>query len=118
MKKALSNIWNFTKRYVFKNISAILIAGFVISYLFIVDNNYLDICENDRKIRTLQQNIEQEKESILSLQHELQQLHNNPEKIERIAREKYYMQQAHEDVYRVVTPSDTTATHNNPKTKQ
>lgn len=98
-------IQSFLKKYILRYLSAILIVGFVVSYLFIVDNNYLDICKNDEKIRSLQQNIEQEKTAIEQLKNEIDNVKTDPSTIERIAREKYGMQQSHEDVFLVV--SDT-----------
>ena len=98
-------ITSFLKKYILKYFSAILIVGFVVSYLFIIDNNYIDICNNDKKIRSLQQSIEQEKISIDRLKQEIYNVKTDPATIERIAREKYGMQRAHEDVYLVT--SDT-----------
>lgn len=97
------------KKYIFRYLSAILIVGFVISYLFIIDNNYIDICKNDKKIRTLQQNINQEKSTIERLKKQIHDVKTDPATIERIAREKYGMQQPHEDVYLIVTDSSDTA---------
>lgn len=108
-------ILTLLKKYAIKHISAILIVGFVVSYLFIIDNNYIDICKNDAKIRTLQKNINQEKSTIKRLKEQIRDVKTDPATIERIAREKYGMQQPHEDVYLVVTDTSDTA---NKQTRQ
>ncbi len=108
MKKILSDIVFFIKKYVLTHISLLLIIGFVLAHLFIIDHSYIEIYKNDRRIRTLQQNIAKEKLQIKEYSDKLQEIKNDPQTIERIAREKYNMQRGHEDVFRVVM--DTTAT--------
>lgn len=108
MKKFLSNIAGFIKKYVFTHISLLLIIGFTVAHLFFIDHSYIEIYKNNRRIRSLQSSIAKEKAQIQEYQNKLQEIENNPQTIERIAREKYNMQREHEDVFRVVI--DTTAT--------
>lgn len=100
----------FIRKYVLAHISLLLIIGFTLAHLFLIDHNYIEIYKNDQRIRSLQHNIAKEKSQIQEYRHKLQEVENNPQTIERIAREKYNMQRTHEDVFRVVI--DTTATQN------
>ncbi len=91
------------QRYVIRYISPVLIVSFVIWHLFIARNNYIDICRNDNKIRELEKSIAQEEMQILQLKEEISNSESDTITINRIAREKHGMQQAHEDVYVVIS---------------
>lgn len=91
------------QRYVIRYISPVLIVSFVIWHLFIARNNYIDICRNDNKIRELEKSIAQEEMQILQLKEEISNSESDTITINRIAREKHGMQQAHEDVYIVIS---------------
>ena len=91
------------QRYVIRYISPVLIVSFVIWHLFIALNNYIDICRNDNKIRELEKSIAQEEMQILQLKEEISNSESDTITINRIAREKHGMQQAHEDVYVVIS---------------
>ena len=108
MKKILSDIASFIRKYVFTHISLLLIIGFTVAHLFLIDHNYMELYKNDRRIRALQNNIATEKSLIQEYRNKLQELRNDPQSIERIAREQYGMQRVHEDVFRVVTDTATT----------
>lgn len=91
-------------KYIRQFLPAILIVGFVVWHLFVPQNNsYLDICNNDKRIRELKQEIAQEEAAIRQLQEEINNSESDAETIDRIAREKHGMQRAHEDVYIVTT---------------
>ncbi len=105
MKETVKIVWSFFRRYVLNYLSVIFIVIFVVSYLFIVDNNYMDICKNDEKIRALEKSIAEENKAIQELTESINNYQSDEATIERIAREKYGMQQPHEDVFVVV--SDT-----------
>ncbi len=110
MNKFLSSIRrvrNFLQRYFFNNLSPIIVIGAIIWHLCFTDINYLDICHNDEKIRSLQKEIANEKKKIEQLQEEIRHTKSDATTIERIAREKHGMQQAHEDVYITIPPPDT-----------
>lgn len=91
------------QRYVIRYISPVLIVSFVIWHLFIARNNYIDNCRNDNKIRELEKSIAQEEMQILQLKEEISNSESDTITINRIAREKHGMQQAHEDVYIVIS---------------
>ena len=108
MKKILSDIASFIRKYVFTHISLLLIIGFTVAHLFLIDHNYMELYKNDRRIRSLQNNIAKEKSLIQEYRNKLQELGNDPQSIKHIAREQYGMQRVHEDVFRVVTDTATT----------
>lgn len=103
MMSEKSNISNFLNRYIIRYIPALCIAGFIVWHLFLAPNNYFDICRNDEKIRELEKAIKHEEMLIQQLQEEINNTESDAVTINRIAREKHGMQQAHEDVYIVVT---------------
>ncbi|MBQ8565295.1 MAG: septum formation initiator family protein [Bacteroidaceae bacterium] len=103
MKMNKEKISDFMQRYVIRYISPVLIVSFVIWHLFIARNNYIDICRNDNKIRELEKSIAQEEMQILQLKEEISNSESDTITINRIAREKHGMQQAHEDVYIVIS---------------
>ena len=92
---------------------AILIVAFVVWHLFIARNNYIDICRNDAKIRELEKNIAQEEALIQQLKEDISNTESDTVTINRIAREKHGMQQAHEDVYIIVPAPNTQQTQTN-----
>ncbi len=103
----LTRVGDFLQRYVFNYLSPIIVIGAIIWHLFFTDINYLDICRNDEKIRSLQEEIADEKNQIEQLREEIRHSKSDASTIERIAREKHGMQQSHEDVYIAIPPPDT-----------
>ena len=99
MKQSWEKISHFIKKIIVPYIPAVMIAGFVVWHLFFAQNNYFDICDNDRKIRLLEQEIAHEEALIKQLQEEIYSSESDAVTIDRIAREKHGMQRAHEDVY-------------------
>ena len=92
---------------------AILIVAFVVWHLFIARNNYIDICRNDAKIRELEKNIAQEEALIQQLKEDISNTESDTVTINRIAREKHGLQQAHEDVYIIVPAPNSQQTQTN-----
>lgn len=103
MKTERKETSKFLQKYIIRPLPAILIAVFVIWHLFIAENNYLSICRNESKIRELERNIAREEAMIQQLKEEISNTESDTVTIDRIAREKHGMQQAHEDVYLIVT---------------
>ena len=106
----LENIKICLQEYVFRDLPLIFIVGFVVWYLFFDENSYLDICDNDRRIRELEKNIAIEEQLIEELLDEISESESDVATIDRIAREKHGMQCAHEDVYIIVEHRDSVAT--------
>ena len=103
MKEKLAAALLFVKQHIMPYIPAILIVGFVVWHLFFLENNsYLDICQNDVRIRELKQEIAKEEALIEQLQEEINNSESDIVTIDRIAREKHGMQLPHEDVYIIV----------------
>lgn len=106
----IEHIKHILQHYVFRFLPAIFIVGFVLWFLFLDENSYLDICKNDRRIRELEKSIAHEEALIIELQEEISDSESDVATIDRIAREKHGMQCAHEDVYIIVEANDTTIT--------
>lgn len=113
MKITKKQISSFVKRYITPFIPAFLIVGFVVLHMLpIGDKSYIDICNNDARIRGLKQQIENENRIIEQLKQEINHSETDSVTIDRIAREKHGMQRPHEDVYIVVnSPDSITASH-------
>lgn len=108
MKKESNRIVDFIQRYIMRNIPAVMVVIFIVWHLFWGNDCYLNICKNDQKIRDLQEEIETEEALIEQLHKDISSSESDAATIERIARERHNMQQAHEDVYLIVTDNDTT----------
>lgn len=77
----------------------IIIAFFVTHLAFIDDNNLVKRQQCKQEIRELKQEIkyyQEENDKSIKL---LEELNSNPEVLERIARERYYMKKDNEDIY-------------------
>ena len=99
MKQSWDKISYFIKKIIVPYIPAAIIVGFVVWHLFFAQNDYFDICQNDRKIRELEQEIAHEEARIKQLQDEIYSSESDAVTIDRIARERHGMQRVHEDVY-------------------
>ena len=77
----------------------IIIAFFVIHLAFLDDNNLVKRQQCKQEIRELKEEIkyyQEENDKSIKL---LEELNSNPEVLERIARERYYMKKDNEDIY-------------------
>lgn len=111
-KKRLTNIIAKALNFARHNVLALIVAGFVLWHLFMPNTGYIDICRNDAKIRNLEKEIGEEKAEISRLQEEIDNAEVDRNTIERVAREKFGMQRAHEDVYLVVEQPSANKTNN------
>ncbi len=97
MKTILDRIPSFFKNFYF------LSSLFFLIWLAFVDNNDLFMQAGlAHKNRDLQQAKVFYEEKILELKNDKAALESNPELLERLAREKYLMKKANEDLYVVV----------------
>lgn len=80
-------------KYIVVVILAILIVG------FIDQNSVWNHFCNQRKIAELEQEIEQYKGQYESDLKEIRQMDNDPKIVEKIARERYFMKKADEDIF-------------------
>lgn len=73
---------------------------FVVIYLFVGDQSLIHFVRRAREIRHLEQQRDAYRAGIEETQADLQIL-NNPDSLERFAREQYFMHEKGEDIYLV-----------------
>jgi cell division protein FtsB len=91
----LSAIWNFIHRY--KCVTITLL--FAVFITFVDENNLIRRLNQNREIGHLKKEIETYKKKYENDTRQLNELITNPDKIEKIAREKYLMKRPNEDIY-------------------
>ncbi len=93
----ISNITQFLDKYKYL-IAALAFAGLILFFgkpnISFLNKKTAEKKELEQKIRNY--NVEIKRDSILHLE-----LENNPSAVERVARERYYMQKNDEVVYRI-----------------
>ncbi len=73
---------------------------FIVVFLFIGEQSIVNFVRRGREIRHLEEQRDMYRESTEKAMREIQTL-NNPDSLERYAREHYYMHTANEDIYLV-----------------
>lgn len=77
----------------------ILCLLFGIHIVFIDDNNLLKSAQCRKEISELKQEIKKYTQEYETNTKKLEELSSNPEVLERIARERYFMKKPNEDIY-------------------
>jgi cell division protein FtsB len=88
-------IWKFIHRHKYVTITLI----FVVFITFIDENNLIRRLNQNHEIGHLKKEIETYKKKYENDTRQLNELITNPDKIEKIAREKYLMKRPNEDIY-------------------
>ena len=73
---------------------------FIVVFLFIGEQSIVNFVRRGREIRHLEEQRDMYRESTEKAMREIQTL-NNPDSLERYAREHYYMHNSNEDIYLV-----------------
>lgn len=95
----LNSLWNFIARYKY-----IVVGVFIILIVGVLDeNSFLNLCRRSERISLLRAEIENYKAMYLWADNQVRELESSPEAIEKVAREKFYMKRADEDVFVVST---------------
>ncbi len=94
-KTALGNIWSWVKKHKL----ATLVIVFFVHLCFIDKNNYIKGAQYSREISELQSEIQKYQKEYKETKILLEELNSNPERIEKIAREKYFMKKPNEEIY-------------------
>lgn len=81
------------------SISFVVFVAFLVYMLFLGENNYLKINEYKKEINALKAEIKANEDSAAAYDAKVKELHTDRQSLERIAREKYGMKRANEDVY-------------------
>lgn len=93
--RKLTYIWNFIKSYKY----VITLAVFGINIIFFDDNNLILRGKNKYEISRLKAEIAMYEENFDNTTQLLQELTENPETTEKIARKKYLMKKDNEDIF-------------------
>lgn len=93
--RKLTYIWNFIKSYKY----VITLAVFGINIIFFDDNNLILRAKNKYEISRLKAEIAMYEENFDNTTQLLQELTENPETTEKIARKKYLMKKDNEDIF-------------------
>ena len=94
-----SEFWTYIKiRKWGKYVVVLLI--FLVIFLFIGDQSMIQFVKRGREIRHLEEQRDMYRAGTEKAQREIQAL-NNPDSLERYAREQYFMHNANEDIYLV-----------------
>ncbi|MEX0649308.1 MAG: septum formation initiator family protein [Balneolaceae bacterium] len=81
------------------------VAGFVIIWFLFIDNySLLTRFQLDRQKTELIERTEELKNETAELEHKIKDLEDNPDLLEKIAREEYGMRKPDETVYKVKRP--------------
>lgn len=73
--------------------------GFIVWMLFLDVNSFLIHSELDQEIIELEESIEYYRKEIKIDQEQLQELNSDPEKLEKFARERYWMKKQGEEIF-------------------
>lgn len=94
MSKLLT-VWKYIRQHKY----LITIVIFLIIIIFLDENNLLRRAQHKYEISELKSEIERYREQYEHDTKMLEELSNNPEALEKIAREKYLMKRPNEDIF-------------------
>ena len=94
MSKLLT-VWKYIRQHKY----LITIVIFLIIIIFLDENNLLRRAQHKYEISELKSEIERYREQYEHDTKLLEELSNNPEALEKIAREKYLMKKPNEDIF-------------------
>lgn len=86
-------------RFIGKHKYLITLATFLFILTFIDENNFIKRIKNNREISQLNKEIKKYKDEFAESTRRLEELNSNPEALEKVAREKYLMKKADEDIF-------------------
>lgn len=91
----LASIWRFIGRHKY----IITLLGFGLIMVFLDENSLIERAKHKEEIKTLNEEIARYRKQFEEDTQKLKDLTNNPEALEKIAREKYLMKKANEDIF-------------------
>ena len=91
----IHTLWHFIGKHKY----VITIAVFAVIMLFFDDNCAITRIKSAREIYRLKSQIEMYRAQYDESTRRLNELEDNPEAIEKVAREKYLMKRSNEDIY-------------------
>lgn len=94
MSKLLT-VWGYVRRHKY----LITILAFLLIIVFLDENNLMQRAKYRQEIATLKSEIEKYRIRYEEDTRMLKELMENPEALEKIAREKYFMKKPNEDIF-------------------
>ncbi|MBR2456747.1 MAG: septum formation initiator family protein [Bacteroidaceae bacterium] len=91
----LSALWDFIGRH--KYLITLLVFGVII--VFLDENSLIQRAKHREEIRELNEEIAKYRKQFEEDTRKLKELTDNPEALEKIAREKYLMKKPNEDIF-------------------
>ena len=88
-------IWTYIRKHKY----LITIAAFLVIIVFLDENSLIQRAKHRREISALTTEIEKYRKQYEEDTEKLKELTNNPEALEKIAREKYLMKKPNEDIF-------------------
>ncbi|MBR1719527.1 MAG: septum formation initiator family protein [Phocaeicola sp.] len=91
----LKSVWNFICQHKY----LITIVVFLVIIVFLDENNLINRFQHKNEIRVMKSDIEEYRKQFNEDTERLKELTDNPEGLEKIAREKYLMKKPNEDIF-------------------
>ena len=88
-------IWNYIRRHKY----LITIVAFLVMIVFLDENSLIQRAKHKQEISTLNSEIIKYRKQFEEDTRRLKELENNPEALEKIAREMYLMKKPNEDIF-------------------
>ena len=91
----LMTVWNYIRQHKY----LITIVAFLVIIVFLDDNSLIQRAKHRQEINALTNEIEKYKKQYEEDTEKLKELTDNPEAMEKIAREVYLMKKPNEDIF-------------------
>ena len=91
----LMTIWSYIRRHKY----LITILAFLVVIIFLDENSLMQRAKHKREISTLNSEIAKYREQYEEDTRRLKEIMDNPEALEKIAREKYLMKKPNENIF-------------------
>ena len=91
----LMTIWEYVRKHKYM----ITVVGFLVIIVFLDDNSLIQRAKQRQEIKALTADIEKYRKQFEEDTEKLKELNENPDAMEKIAREKYLMKKPNEDVF-------------------
>lgn len=91
----LKTVWNYISQHKY----LITIVIFLIVIVFLDENSLIQRAKHQQEINDLTSEIEKYRKQFEEDTKKLKELTDNPEALEKIAREKYFMKKPNEDIF-------------------
>ena len=91
----LTTVWTYIRQHKY----LITIVTFLVIIVFLDENSLIQRAKHQQEIKELTNEIEKYRKQYEEDTERLKELTNNPEAMEKIAREKYLMKKPNEDIF-------------------